>query len=597
MNALDLVIGAAGLGLILLPGWWVARAAGLPQPAVAGFVAGIVALHALIQAATLAGFPLDRPTLAAAWTALCAAAFVFARRLAAGRPAAADDAWPPPSLSWLMLPVVPVFAVAAWRTTAHPLFGVDTVFRWDFLAVRLLERGSLDFYPPVTPADFELYSWPDAIAPTASALYFAVYALAGEARPLLTAPAVLFQFFALLLAVVALTGRLFGPRAAAFAGALIAASPILVWSATMGHETGLLALGVVALLLYLPAEAASSRPALVVAAGLAAALAALAREYGLVFPVLGLALVAARRLPRRHAALFAAAALLLPLAWHLRNALRTGNPFSNLALGDLLPVNVVHRWLQDSFAVEFGWSGVDADDAVHALSLTGLAVAAAVAGLVAAGRRAPAVVALLGVSVGLWLLSLPHTAAGFTGSLRVLAPALALAAALGGAALDRWLPAVPARPLAAVAALALVGLDSALRSLVLPATVYRLPPSRWLEAGGAIHAYHAQPVYDEIVRLAGAGRILALGPNALLARRGGRTVPLWSPEVAFLFDPAHAPAEVARRLRARGIDLLALNRGPVNERFLARSAYFRDPGDTLRAVWSGPDLVVLRLHP
>ena len=55
--------------------------------------------------------------------------------------------------------------------------------------------------------------------------------------------------------------------------------------------------------------------------------------------------------------------------------------------------------------------------------------------------------------------------------------------------------------------------------------------------------------------------------------------------------------EVARRLRAAGIGFVLLTQGEVNARFLARSAFFRDPAGTLQPAWSDPDLVLLRVNP
>ena len=38
-----------------------------------------------------------------------------------------------------------------------------------------------------------------------------------------------------------------------------------------------------------------------------------------------------------------------------------------------------------------------------------------------------------------------------------------------------------------------------------------------------------------------------------------------------------------------------LNRGPANERCLARSPFFREPGGTLRPVWSDEDMILLAI--
>jgi hypothetical protein len=210
-------------------------------------------------------------------------------------------------------------------------------------------------------------------------------------------------------------------------------------------------------------------------------------------------------------------------------------------------------------------------------------------------RQAGVLVVAVAIVVMLWIASLGYTAAGFIYSLRVLNPALVLAAVLGGAALARGIPGLPARN-AVVFGLGLFATDAALRALVLPANVYRVPPAEWLNVGRAVQNYHERPIYRELARVAGKERMLVLGPNALLALNGARTVPLWSPDVRFVFGASLPPPEVARRLRAVDIGFVLINTGSVNQRFLARSAYLRDPAGTLQPLWSDSDMALFRVH-
>jgi hypothetical protein len=363
----------------------------------------------------------------------------------------------------------------------------------------------------------------------------------------------------------------------------------------MGQETGLTSLAFVGLLLYLPRTRAEETPGLLIAAALAAALGALAREYGLVLPVFGLALAAARRLSLRAIGLFAAIAAIAILPWYLRNALRTGNPLFDLGLGGVFPTNEIHQLLQGCYQRAFGWANVPPEAAPLFAINTFAGTAGLVAGAVFLFRPAAPSLAAAGLAILLWVASVGYTAAGFTYSLRVLSPALVIGACLGGAVLARLIPG--RRHLAGVAvALALFATDAALRTLVLPANVHRLPADRWLATGRALHDYHERPIYREFVRVAGRDRLLVLGPNALLTRLGARTVPLWSPEVRFLFDPALPPAEIGHRLRAAGIGFVLLNTGAVNECFLGHSPFFRDPAGALTTAWSDGDMVLLKVN-
>ena len=593
MSGLDLALGLAALAALVFPGWFAARAARVPQPLLAGFIGGVVALVALVLILDAFGLRIDRFNCGAAWLVLTLAALAYKRRAVAASPV------PGPSSTWrehapLCFALAPALAVVVYRAVAQPLFGIDTVFRWNYLAEQMLARGTLSFYPPAGAADYAVYAWPDGIAPAVSACYFWTYAFAGASRPLLTAPLVIGQFLLVLLGTHALARRLFSDRAAAFAAALVACSPVVLWATAMGQETGLMTLGVLGLLLYLPADKPAETTGALVAAGLAAGLAALAREYGLALPLLGLALACARRLSLRALLVFSLAAAFAALPWYARNWVRTGNPLFNLDLLGLFPVNRAHAWLNESYQAEFGWAHLPAGATRFAIINCLAALIAGAAGTWLFFRRARPLLLAAALIAALWAASVGYTAAGFTTALRVLAPALALGALLGGAACARWIPA--RRHLAGAGfAMAVFATDSALRALTLPGTVYKIPPADWLSAGRAVHDYHARPIYAELVRAAGPARILALGPNALLTSRGAQTLPLWSPDVAYLFDDRLAPDAVARRLLAANIGFVLLNRGPANERFLARSAFFRDPGSALRAVWTDGDMVFLEV--
>lgn len=598
MSASDTLIGTLGLAALVTPGWLIARAARVPVPWVAGFIGSAVTLVALILVCDATGLRLRFTTLGPWWTFVTLAAVWFHRRTSS-RPAPTAPPLSPGAMrehAPLWLPLLPVLAVVIYRATAQPLFGVDTIFRWNYLAEQMLARATLGFYPPVSAADFEIYAWPDGIAPLVSSLYFWLYALAGAARPALTAPLVVFQFAALVFATHALARRMFSDRAAAFAVALLAASPVFAWATVMGQETGLTALSFVALLLYLPRDRTEESRGLLVAAALAAGLGALAREYGLVVPVLGLALCATRRLSLRGTLWFAAVAALAALPWYARNWVATGNPLHPLSVGSLFPTNPVHAWLNESFRVEFGWAQLPPEAARLFLTNSLAGLLGALAGGMLFFRSARTLLFTIALVVALWVASVAYTAAGFIATLRVLNPAFALAAVLGGAALAHWIPGQRGRAVA-ILGLTLFAGDAALRALTLPANVYRVPPNLWLTLGGAIHEFHARPAYRELAQLAGAERLLVLGPNALLTRQGARTVPLWSPEVRWLFDAGLPAAEIGRRLRSQNIGYVLLNAGPANERFLARSAFFRDPAGALQLLWSDADLVLLRVTP
>lgn len=80
------------------------------------------------------------------------------------------------------------------RSAIAPSIGGDTIFRWDFLAQKLLALGKFDFYPPLTPADFRTYFFVDGIPPLVSFANWWLYASAGRYLPSLVSLFVTAQF-------------------------------------------------------------------------------------------------------------------------------------------------------------------------------------------------------------------------------------------------------------------------------------------------------------------------------------------------------------------------------------------------------------------
>ena len=86
-----------------------------------------------------------------------------------------------------------------------------------------------------------------------------------------------------------------------------------------------------------------------------------------------------------------------------------------------------------------------------------------------------------------------------------------------------------------------------------------------------------------------AGLPHALRDTALI------TVPIWSPEVAWLFDASLPPAETTRRWRASGLRYVVTSPAPSFLAFLTRQAQWRSPTFALIAVWQSDAYLVLEV--
>jgi hypothetical protein len=470
---------------------------------------------------------------------------------------------------------LPTLAAVFFRALARPLFGADTPFRWGFLAEQMWQRETLSFYPPVTPAALEIYAWPDGIPPIVSSIYFGLYCLGGKAEPAVTGPVAATQFVLLLLATGALARRLFSAAAQSWAIALLGVTPLAAWATAMGQETGLMALGVVGIFLYLPRDPAEENLGAMVATGVALAVTALAREYGWAFVVIGLGVAGQRRLSPRAIAVAAAVVALTAAPWYVRNWLLSGNPFFNLGTGGIFPVNEAHAALMSIYQRHLSFGRQLAAGGFLDLANALVILVAGLAGAWRFRRITPSLVITFTAGIALWIVSVGYTAAGFTAAMRVLNPALALAGVLGGAWLaDKTI--TPARRQFALALLAVLGLDAFIRTLVLPHYPYDRAPLAWFSVDVPPADYQArrQASFQDVARHVGRGRLLALGANNVMTRLGVNSAPPWSPDAAFLFERNVDPAAAWRRLRALGFTHVLISKGEMNRDYLGTSPVF-----------------------
>lgn len=605
MMAFAANLGGALLVLagLLLPGATWARAARWPLPWLAGGVLSVLGLFSGVMVLGACGVRVTVVTLGAWQTAVALAGWVTQRRR---RPSAApvEPAWTGTGW-WIALPALPMVIVTAWRAVTQPLPGADVDFRWNYLAERIVNSGGLTHYPPFTAADFTQYFWPDGIAPLLSSIYAWTYLAAGSTAKTWTALPVLLQFAGLLALLLALGRHWGGPRGGWFALALAGATMLLQFSLNLGQETGLTTLGVGGLAFYLAEWQRTRRAGLLVPAAACAALAASAREYGLIFPVVGAGWLLAGRAGWRRAGGFAVGALVLPAAWHLRNWLRTGNPFYAQDVAGVFPVNPVFaEWMRGYVGIYgaplkqgAGWLEIGRMFLVTALPawlglLAGLAI----------WRREPGwggVVALAAATAGCWLLSVPYTAGGLFYSMRVLGPLLLLGCAWGGAVLARWVPGE--RYLAGVwLACGLWGIDAALRAGTIPANPYQISPREWPAAGYTMQRDFTRLNHPFLAAAARAvsGRVVSetAAAQGIFREAGVEVVPVWSPEVAFLFAPA-PPGEVAARLRKLGFTHVLLTRVQSSADFLRRTGAFGHLDGCLAPVMMNDTFILFALQP
>ena len=605
MVALELLSTAGRVFLLfaglLGPGALLLRALRLPPSLAGSFIGSAALLYLAVVLLVLAGVPVDLGTLVIVLTLASLAFWVWSRR----RPAhvAAPDEIRPGAFLTGLGPWTPLYlafwAVVAWRFATQPLNGGDIDFRWSWLAEQMLKHGSLDFYPPRTAGDFTSYFWVESIPPGVASLHAWAYACAGGTREVWTSAGGLLQLLALHDLAWRLASHWGGPVAARRAVLLAAAMPMLNWSFLLGQETGLTALAVCGLVFALARWDPARPSGWLGLAALAAVVGASAREYGLVFPLLGFGLLALRRAPRRAWLGFAAVAVPAALVWPVRTWCLTGNPFYSLGAGGVFPVNPLFvDWAASISSGSRHLLSQPADWAELARYFLLCAPAALpcwlAIGWPAASRPPAARLSAAGVllTVGIWYASLPYTGGGLFYSLRVLSPAFALGAIFGGQALgSRGGRTVDIL----LGALLVVTLPV---SLTLPHNPFHLSPAEWPDAGQRFVDARRHADADlsrQLQSMPGHTRILSecVSLPRSLAAAGITVVPMWSPEVAWLFDRRLAPAEVARHWQQSGLRYVVMTRSPAQLELLSRRAVWLAPFFAVQRAWQSDGYVVL----
>ncbi len=362
-------------------------------------------------------------------------------------PPAGDTFRPGPLIQAL---TATVLLLALYNMVFHPLGGFDTIWRWDRLARLIVRHHTIGFYPPVTDADFTLYPYPDGFALFQPSMVAWLYLAAGKPAPWIAGCWTAVQWLAILSAVrhgAALWADRLGTTAAPKAAVAAAAgAAVLVLGTVIGQETGLTALGTVTAVACLPRT--GWRWA--VAAGLGAACAGAARDYG---PALTLSLIAAAFLIQglRHSLIVAAVALPIVAVSPLWNLFRTGSPLFGTPAMPAALNPVLHEWL-GFYPQYFSLKNISPEDLSRTLwqGLPGV-LPVVLLGLLGLWRlstspqpwrtRTALLLPVL-VTCALWVSSTSYTAGGASYALRVLTPMLAVLALVAGVSVPRRSAAV-----------------------------------------------------------------------------------------------------------------------------------------------------------
>jgi len=599
LNVFRLALLLAGL---LVPGTMLLRAVRLPWSLAAAFLGSAASLYVVVLVCACTGLTISLFSLSVALGLIALGGHLAARGRSAGELTSSFACFSQMS-HWLPL-YLAFWLVVGYRLIAQPLSGPDVSFRWSYLAEQMLHFRSLAFYPPRSGADFLAYFWTESIPPGIASLYAWSYACGGSNAALWTTPVVGLQLLSLHEMIWRLGSRWGGEVVARRAVLLAAACPLLTWSVLIGQETGLTALAVGGLVWCLPHLHEPDGRRWAALAGVFAIAAAGTREYGPIFAVMAVVIATGlMRVPRRTTLTLTLVAMPLALLWPLRVWMLTGNPFYSLALGPMFSTNPIFNAWFSSFRAPH--AGLDVLALGRYLLLWALpACLGLIALLVLLQQRlreARLLAAFVGLSVVLWGVSVSFTAGGLFYSLRVLSPALALLAVVAGYGFQVVILKFSAGRYISLA-LALLLIEALPKTLVLPENPYRIAVSDWPQAATQFPRSvlsEEQAILAKLRPLPGKRHILSdnAGLPRVLAELGTEVVPLWSPDVAWLFDDTLKPKAIAQRWQKSGIRYLVIGKNSPTAEFIRNQAKWRAPYITLNPVAETDAQVIVEVTP
>jgi hypothetical protein len=506
--------------------------------------------------------------------AVTAAAAWAQRRLAAPVAAVPTPPWTRPERILLASTGLVALVLVVYSGNS-PLMGSDAPFRWDFLAQRILSTGKFSFYPPLTPADFRSYFFVDGIPPMVSFTNWWLYASAGRYLPVLICVFVAAQFVCALAFTYGAAAALFSRRAGVVAAAILASSPLFFRAVVLGQETGLTALAIAAMFYFLVTARESREIPAMVSAGLAAGLCALSREYGWIALVASVIALLWRRQPWKQVVVFGGVTAVVAGPWYVRNWVVAGNPFYSLRFAGFA-VNPIHDSILQFYKATLGvgrWSASNwVSVSLLILTLALFPTLAGIPGGVKHFRRHGYLLAGALLVVAVWILSIGYTSGGVEISTRVLSPALVLLSIAGGGMLEplwgraRW-------GMAMLIALVACQLWNAAQGMYFPNSPLSIGSGQWVQSAFPRILGPAEfQMRDQLVKLLPPGRVLTDSAylHAALVDSSVEVVPVWSPEVRFLFSSP--PEEAERQLQALHIASIVCYPQTLNMAYLVSAS-------------------------
>jgi hypothetical protein len=285
-----------------------------------------------------------------------------------------------------------------------------------------------------------------------------------------------------------------------------------------------------------------------------------------------------RRQPRKQVLVFAAVAAAAAGPWYARTWILAGNPLYSLRFGGFA-VNPIHDALMQYYNASLGverWPGSTWISLLwFFLAFATLPLLAGIPGACQRFRQHGYFMVSALLLCAVWMQSVGYTSAGVERSTRVLSPVIVVLSITGAGLLEPWTRRARWH-MAILVAIVLCQVSTAAQGVLYPNNPFALPLSQWPQAALQSVPPPAEfQLRDQLAGVLPAGsRVLSDNAylHAALLDKGIQVVPVWSPEVRFIFSLP--PEESERRLRSLGIACVVYYPASLNTGYLVSASPF-----------------------
>lgn len=500
--------------------------------------------------------------------------------------------------------VIPFAVLILLRAFFQPMISPDSIFRWNHLAELLFREGGLSFYPPSTSNDFIKYPYPDGFPPLVSILYAYIYICAGKVIPQMTS-IIVFAQFALCAYYVYKASLIFFKNkfAAQISLCALLASPTFFFSLFLGQETGWTSLSAAMFFYYAIKMAKSDKLDIssAVMCSVAIALGAISREYGLIFIALSVPILFLLNISPGQIMRCFSFAILISSPFYIRNFITFGNPIYPLSFFGFLHHNQIHQGIMTEYSRQFSlFSNVRYLFDALKFAAFGLPIQLLVLCLAWIKKHNIAFYFYCITIALLWAYSTNYTCGGIYYSMRVLSPAIIALSIIAGGSIANFATKFSIMEKLIKIAFIPILTFFFLIALTLPASPFKTPTKLWVNTAFGKNSGIEDMIFKYVTTIPSDSLILcdsALYQSQLYQRSDRRVklIPIWTPELLFLFDEEISFHAKIAKLRAFGITHIMRTNDSANNNFFEHYSFFREYPEKIPEIIRGPDSRIFKI--